>query len=111
MHQRLRQLLGHTDPTRSPPGTIRGDLGDDSLTAAREQRRLVRNLVHASDDPDAARRDVGTWYRPAHHRAHALDFNRCAVILASRIALNAAWSRTLWTGSPPPGSWCPTAWS
>ncbi|MDN3061257.1 nucleoside-diphosphate kinase, partial [Streptomyces sp. SRF1] len=49
-------------------GTIRGDLGEDSLAAALAERRLVRNLVHTSDDPDAARRDFGTWYG-AHHRA------------------------------------------
>ncbi|MEU8887311.1 nucleoside-diphosphate kinase [Streptomyces sp. NPDC048442] len=67
-HDRLRQLLGHYDPTRAAPGTIRGDLGNDSLTAALAEKRLVRNLVHTSDDPDAARRDFGTWYG-AHHVA------------------------------------------
>ncbi|MFD8965094.1 nucleoside-diphosphate kinase [Streptomyces sp. NPDC059568] len=61
-HNRLRQLLGHFDPTHAARGTIRGDLGDDSLAAALVERRLVRNLVHTSDDPDAARRDFGTWF-------------------------------------------------
>ncbi|WP_413804351.1 nucleoside-diphosphate kinase, partial [Streptomyces sp. OE57] len=68
VHHRLRQLLGHFDPTRAAPGTIRGDLGEDSLSVALAERRLVRNLVHTSDDPDAARRDFGTWYG-AHRRA------------------------------------------
>ncbi|MFB7741897.1 nucleoside-diphosphate kinase [Streptomyces sp. NPDC056132] len=81
IHQRLRQLLGHTDPTRAAAGTIRGDLGDDSLTAALTQKRLVRNLVHTSDDADAARRDFGTWFGPDRHRARKPDFARCAVIL------------------------------
>ncbi|MGY1502931.1 nucleoside-diphosphate kinase [Streptomyces sp. QTS52] len=81
VHQRLRHLLGHTDPTRSPAGTIRGDLADDSVAAARAEGRFVRNLVHTSDDPNAARRDFGTWYRTPHHGAHALDFDRCVVIL------------------------------
>ncbi|MFJ2774765.1 nucleoside-diphosphate kinase [Streptomyces sp. NPDC087300] len=62
MHAQLRQLLGHFDPTRAAPGTIRGDLGEDSLKAALAEQRLVRNLVHTSDDPGAARRDFGTWY-------------------------------------------------
>ncbi|MFJ1716836.1 nucleoside-diphosphate kinase [Streptomyces sp. NPDC088260] len=62
VHARLRDLLGHFDPTQAAPGTIRGDLGDDSLAAALAEKRLVRNLVHTSDDPDAARRDFGTWY-------------------------------------------------
>ncbi|WP_326615698.1 hypothetical protein OG863_00430 [Streptomyces decoyicus] len=60
-HGRLRQLLGHFDPTEAAPGTIRGDLGDDSLEAALAEQRLVRNLVHTSDDAQAARRDFGTW--------------------------------------------------
>ncbi|MFG3136587.1 nucleoside-diphosphate kinase [Streptomyces sp. NPDC050149] len=61
-HGRLRQLLGHFDPTCAASGTIRGDLGDDSLDAALRDKRLVRNLVHTSDDPAAARRDFGTWF-------------------------------------------------
>jgi nucleoside-diphosphate kinase len=62
IHARLRALLGHYDPTKAEPGTIRGDLGDDSLAAAVAEQRLVRNLVHTSDDPAAARRDFGTWF-------------------------------------------------
>ncbi|WP_158857735.1 nucleoside-diphosphate kinase [Streptomyces sp. NRRL B-1347] len=62
LHARLRQLVGHTDPTMAVPGTLRGDLGHDSLAVARAEQRLVRNLVHTSDDPAAARRDFGTWY-------------------------------------------------
>ncbi|MFC6067003.1 nucleoside-diphosphate kinase [Streptomyces ochraceiscleroticus] len=62
VHARLRQLLGHFDPTQAAPGTIRGDLGDDSLEVALAEKRLVRNLVHTSDDSGAARRDFGTWF-------------------------------------------------
>ncbi|MFB7512863.1 nucleoside-diphosphate kinase [Streptomyces sp. NPDC056144] len=62
IHSRLRDLLGYFDPSHAAPGTIRGDLGTDSLTAASAEKRLVRNLVHTSDDPEAARRDFGTWY-------------------------------------------------
>ncbi|MER6684587.1 nucleoside-diphosphate kinase [Streptomyces olivaceoviridis] len=80
IHARLRQLIGHTDPTRAASGTIRGDLGKDSLTVAQAERRLVRNLVHASDDPDAARREYGTWYGPGR-RLQITDFDRCSVVL------------------------------
>ncbi|MFR9722948.1 nucleoside-diphosphate kinase [Streptomyces sp. MS19] len=65
---RLRQLLGHFDPSEAAPGTIRGDLGTDSLAAARAAERLVENLVHTSDDADAARRDFGTWYGANSHQ-------------------------------------------
>jgi nucleoside-diphosphate kinase len=54
LHDRLRHLLGHFNPTQAATGTIRGDLGDDSLKAALAERRFVRNLVHTSDDPEAA---------------------------------------------------------
>ncbi|GAA2345137.1 hypothetical protein GCM10010376_77880 [Streptomyces violaceusniger] len=80
IHARLRQLVGHTDPTMAVAGTIRGDLGNDSLAAALAERRLVRNLVHTSDDPEAARRDFGTWYRGGGRPADP-DFERCSVIL------------------------------
>ncbi|WP_308296110.1 nucleoside-diphosphate kinase [Streptomyces sp. ISL-96] len=80
VHARLRQLIGDTDPTRAVPGTIRRDLGNDSMAAALSEKRLVRNLVHTSDDPDAARRDFGTWLgsgRPLQ----VPDFECCSVIL------------------------------
>lgn len=80
IHARLRQLLGHTDPTRAVAGTIRGDLGDDSFAVARAENRLVRNLVHTSDDPAGARREYGTWYGPGI-RVQVGDFDRCSVVL------------------------------
>ena len=49
----LRSLLGSNDPSRAEPGTIRADLGADSLEAARAQRRLIENLIHTSDDEAA----------------------------------------------------------
>ncbi|WP_351234402.1 nucleoside-diphosphate kinase [Streptomyces sp. NPDC002133] len=62
IQHRVRRILGHFDPTQARPGTIRGDLGDDSLDAALAGKRLVNNLVHTSDDPPSARRDFGTWF-------------------------------------------------
>ncbi|WP_405008323.1 nucleoside-diphosphate kinase [Kitasatospora purpeofusca] len=66
--ERLRDLLGHFDPTQAESGTIRADLGTDSLTAARAQQRLVENLIHTSDHARAARRDFGTWFGAGQHR-------------------------------------------
>lgn len=61
----MRDQLGHFDPTVAADGTIRGDLGDDSLTLATAERRLIRNLVHTSDDATAACRDFGIWFGAA----------------------------------------------
>jgi nucleoside-diphosphate kinase len=41
---RVRDLLGPTDSTTAPKGTIRGDLGTDRM----------QNVVHASDSPENA---------------------------------------------------------
>ncbi|MEQ6027914.1 nucleoside-diphosphate kinase [Streptomyces salinarius] len=87
IHARLRQLIGHTDPTRAVAGTIRGDLGDDSFAVARGENRLVRNLVHTSDDPEGARREYGTWYGPGR-RLQISDFDRCSVVLCKPDAVS-----------------------
>ena len=50
----VRQTMGETDPAKSPPGTIRGDLGLD----------IGRNLVHGSDGPESAEREISLFFRP-----------------------------------------------
>jgi nucleoside-diphosphate kinase len=57
-----RALMGATDPTKAAPGTIRGDLAMD----------IGRNLVHGSDSPESAKREVELWFKPeenAHTKA------------------------------------------
>ncbi len=49
-----RQLMGPTNGREAPPGTIRGDYG--------LSRQM--NLVHGSDGPDAARREIDIFFRP-----------------------------------------------
>jgi nucleoside-diphosphate kinase len=48
----LRTLMGATDPAKSPPGTIRGDLGLE----------ITENLVHGSDSPASAERELGLFF-------------------------------------------------
>ncbi|SDQ05495.1 nucleoside-diphosphate kinase [Quadrisphaera sp. DSM 44207] len=52
----FRSLAGVTDPTTAAPGTIRGDLGRDWGGAVQQ------NLVHGSDSPDSAAREIGIWF-------------------------------------------------
>jgi len=60
-----RNTVGHNvDPTECSPGTIRHDLGTDSVEKAVRERRSVRNLVHASDSPSAAREEIALWTDP-----------------------------------------------
>ncbi|MEI9907559.1 MAG: nucleoside-diphosphate kinase [Actinomycetota bacterium] len=48
----FRSLAGATDPTVAAPGTIRGDLARDQGT------KVVQNLVHGSDSPESAEREI-----------------------------------------------------
>jgi len=52
----FRSLAGSTEPTLAPPGTIRGDLGRDWGT------KVQQNLVHGSDSPGSAEREIGIWF-------------------------------------------------
>jgi nucleoside-diphosphate kinase len=55
----FRALAGATDPTVALPGTIRGDLARDWGLA------VVQNVVHGSDSPQSAAREIGLWFPSA----------------------------------------------
>ena len=48
----VRTLMGATNPAEAAPGTIRGDLGTE----------MTENLVHGSDGPESARREIGIFF-------------------------------------------------
>ncbi len=48
----VRALNGATDGRKAAPGTIRGD-----LSLSNQQ-----NLVHGSDSPESAEREIGIWF-------------------------------------------------
>jgi nucleoside-diphosphate kinase len=52
----FRSLAGVTDPTVAAPGTIRGDLARDQGT------KVVQNLVHGSDSPESANREIAIFF-------------------------------------------------
>ena len=52
----VRQLAGGTDPVdKALPGTIRGDFGLETQF----------NLVHGSDSPESAEREIALWFDKA----------------------------------------------
>jgi nucleoside-diphosphate kinase len=52
----VRQLAGATDPVeKAAPGTIRGDFGLETQF----------NLVHGSDSPESAEREIALWFSQA----------------------------------------------
>ena len=48
----VRTTMGATNPTDAAPGTIRGDLA----------LAMPDNLVHGSDSPESAEREIGLWF-------------------------------------------------
>ena len=52
----FRSLAGVTDPTIAAPGTIRGDLARDQGTS------VVQNIVHGSDSPESAAREIEIFF-------------------------------------------------
>jgi nucleoside-diphosphate kinase len=49
----FRQIAGGTNPVeKATPGTIRGDFGLETQY----------NLVHGSDSPDSAQREIALWF-------------------------------------------------
>lgn len=50
--ERVRNLVGPTNSLVAPAGTIRGDWGTD----------MMRNIVHASDGPEAAEAEIKRFF-------------------------------------------------
>ena len=51
----VRKVIGATNPQEAQPGTIRGDFGID----------IGRNVIHASDAPESAAREIAIHFKPA----------------------------------------------
>ncbi len=58
----VRKIVGSTEPTTSDVGTIRGDYTLDSYAIANFENRAVRNLIHSSEFPDEADREIAIWF-------------------------------------------------
>ncbi|RRJ95785.1 nucleoside-diphosphate kinase [Opitutaceae bacterium TAV4] len=51
---RVRDLLGPTNSTKAPKGTIRGDFGESSMY----------NVVHASDSVENGKIEIARFFKP-----------------------------------------------
>jgi nucleoside-diphosphate kinase len=54
----VRKITGATEPLSSDVGTIRGDLTIDSYQLADVDQRSVRNLIHASGNPEESAKEI-----------------------------------------------------
>lgn len=57
-----KKLVGTTEPSTSDVGTIRGDYTLDSYGHSTYENRGIRNLVHCSDEPEEANREIAVWF-------------------------------------------------
>jgi len=59
----VKKITGGTEPASSDVGTIRGDFTIDSYELSNLDGRAVRNLVHCSDKPEEAEREINLWFQ------------------------------------------------
>lgn len=60
--KQIRAAIGTTDPSTAPKGSVRGDLGIDSIASANREQRGAENLVHASGSPEEAETEIAIWF-------------------------------------------------
>lgn len=59
----IRKMAGSTEPRSAVPGTIRGDFAMiESYALADKKQRVLRNLIHASDTAENAKREISLWF-------------------------------------------------
>jgi nucleoside-diphosphate kinase len=64
--QMVRNVVGATNPLNAAPGTIRADLALD----------IGRNLIHASDAPETAERELALWFAAEELVSYPRDTDR-----------------------------------
>lgn len=68
---RIRKVVGATNPAEADKGTIRGDFGTDSFEKSAAENRGCHNLIHASDSSEAVRREIALWFGEEYAEKYA----------------------------------------
>jgi len=58
----VRKIVGNTVPLFAELGTIRGDFSIDSPDLSAREKRVLLNLVHASETVEEAKREISLWF-------------------------------------------------
>jgi nucleoside-diphosphate kinase len=58
----VRKIVGNTVPIFAELGTIRGDFSIDSPDLSAREKRVLLNLVHASETVEEAKREISLWF-------------------------------------------------
>jgi nucleoside-diphosphate kinase len=73
----VRKLIGSTEPRQALPGTIRGDFSSvESYAIGDKNSRTVRNLIHASDSVENAKREIAIWFSEKEIHNYQKDLDR-----------------------------------
>ena len=67
--QKIRRMIGETDPSQAQPGTIRGDLAHQGM----HNSKPLQNLIHASANGADAEREIGIWFQASELVEYALS--------------------------------------
>jgi len=58
----VRKIVGDTEPKNAIPGTIRGDYCHVSYGYADKEKKVVKNVIHASSNKEDADNEVRLWF-------------------------------------------------
>jgi len=61
--ERIRKMVGATDPQKAMPGTIRGDFC----------QHIGRNIIHASDAKETAEKEIKLWFNNEEIISYEMD--------------------------------------
>lgn len=57
-----RKIVGNTVPLFAELGSIRGDFSTDTSDLSNREKRVILNLVHASETVEEAEREISVWF-------------------------------------------------
>ena len=61
--ENVRKIVGPTEPKSCPPGTISGDFAHGSYANFEAKQRAIRNIIHASGNPEEATQEISLWFK------------------------------------------------
>jgi len=73
----VREIVGNTEPRQAAPGTIRGDFAKlESYKIGDEKKRVLRNLIHASDSENNAKHEIALWFKPEEIHSYKKELDK-----------------------------------
>ena len=61
--EKVITIVGVTDPAKADPASIRGKYATDTMEKSNAEKRMLRNLIHASDSDENAKKEIALWFK------------------------------------------------